>query len=48
MYFIKTNGIAVEDSFKEGNVGVATGKLAGAMNNASSGVIDAGLGNDIV
>lgn len=47
MYFIETNGVAVEDSFKEGNIGVATGKLAGAMNNASSGVVDAGLGNDI-
>ena len=47
MYFIQVNGIAVEDSFKEGNIGVATGKLAGAMNNASSGVVDAGLGNDI-
>ena len=44
---MKVNGIAVEDSFKEGNVGMATGKLAGAMNNASSGVIDATLGNDI-
>lgn len=47
MYFIEVNGVAIEDSFKEGNVGMATGKLAGAMNNASSGVIDAGLGNDI-
>lgn len=47
MYYIKVNGIAAEDSFKEGNVGVATGKLAGAMNNASSGVIDASLGNEI-
>lgn len=47
MYYINVNGIAVEDSFKEGNVGVATGKLAGAMNNASSGVIDASLGNEI-
>ena len=47
MYFIEVNGIAIEDSFKEGNIGVATGKLAGAMNNASSGVVDAGLGNDI-
>jgi len=47
MYFIEVNGVAIEDSFKEGNVGVATGKLAGAMNNASSGVVDAGLGNDI-
>ena len=47
MYFIEVNGVAIEDSFKEGNIGMATGKLAGAMNNASSGVIDAGLGTDI-
>lgn len=47
MYYIKVNNIAAEDSFKEGNIGVATGKLAGAMNNASSGVIDASLGNEI-
>ena len=47
MYYINVNNIAAEDSFKEGNVGVATGKLAGAMNNASSGVIDASLGNEI-
>lgn len=47
MYFAKVNNIAVVDSFKEGNVGAATGKLAGALNNASSGVIDAELGNII-
>lgn len=47
MYFAKTNNIAVVDSFKEGNIGAATGKLAGALNNASSGVIDAELGNII-
>lgn len=47
LYYINVNNIAVEDSFKEGNVGVATGKLAGAMNNASNGVIDASLGNEI-
>lgn len=47
LYYINVNGIAVEDSFKEGNIGMATGKLAGAMNNASSGVIDASLGNEI-
>lgn len=47
MYFAKTNNIAVIDSFKEGNIGAATGKLAGALNNASSGVIDAELGNII-
>lgn len=47
LYFAKTNNIAVVDSFKEGNVGAATGKIAGALNNASSGVIDAELGNSI-
>lgn len=47
MYFAKVNGIAVIDSFKEGNIGAATGKLAGALNNASSGVIDAEFGNSI-
>ena len=47
MYYARTNNIAVVDSFKEGNIGAATGKLAGAMNNASSGVIDAELGNII-
>lgn len=47
LYYAKTNGLAVTDSFKEGNIGAATGKLAGAMNNASSGVIDAEFGNSI-
>ena len=47
LYFAKKNSIAVVDSFKEGNIGAATGKLAGALNNASSGVIDAELGNSI-
>lgn len=47
MYYARTNNIAVVDSFKEGNIGAATGKLAGALNNASSGVIDAELGNSI-
>lgn len=47
MYYIKTMGIAVEDSFNEGNYGAATGKIAGGMNNASSGVIDASIGSDI-
>ena len=47
MYFAKTNNIAVVDSFKEGNVGAATGVLSGALNNASSGVIDAEMGNSI-
>ena len=47
LYFAKKNNIAVIDSFKEGNVGASTGKLSGALNNASSGVIDAELGNSI-
>lgn len=47
LYYAKTNSLAVEDSFKEGNVGVATGKLAGSLNNASSGVINAEIGNSI-
>lgn len=47
MYYAKVNGLAVVDSFKEGNIGAATGKLAGALNNASSGVIDAEFGNSI-
>ncbi len=47
LYYAKINKIAVIDSFKEGNIGASTGKLAGALNNASSGVLDAELGNSI-
>jgi hypothetical protein len=47
LFFAKSNGLAIEDSFREGNIGAATGKLAGALNNASSGVIDAEFGNSI-
>lgn len=47
IYYAKANGLAVEDSFREGNIGASSGKLAGALNNASSGVIDAELGNSI-
>ena len=47
LYFAKTCGIAVEDSFNEGDYGASTGKLAGGLNNASTGVIDAELGNTI-
>lgn len=47
MYFAKVNNLAVVDSFKEGNIGASTGKLAGGLNNASSGVIDASMGNEI-
>lgn len=47
LYYINVNNIAAEDSFKEGDYGAATGKLAAGLNNASSGVIDASLGNEI-
>ena len=47
MYYAKHNNIAVIDSFKEGNIGASMGKLAGGLNNASNGVIDAELGNII-
>lgn len=47
LHYLVTHGLAVKDSFKEGDVGAATGKLAGGLNNASSGVIDASLGNEI-
>lgn len=47
LYYAKINGLYISDSFKEGNTGAATGKLAGALNNASSGVIDADWGNNI-
>lgn len=47
LYHAKINHIAVVDSFKEGNGGAAQGKLAGALNNQTSGVIDAEQGNYI-
>jgi len=47
LHYAKINKIAVVDSFKEGNIGAATGKLSGMMNNQSSGVIDAETGNFI-
>ena len=47
LYFAKNNSLAVVDSFKEGDIGAATGKIVGALNNASSGIIDAELGNSI-
>jgi hypothetical protein len=39
LHFATVNGIAVIDSFKEGNKGNATGKLAGNMNN-TKGYLD--------
>ena len=34
-------------SFKEGITGASTGKLAGALNNASKGMIETNIGNYI-
>ena len=47
MYYARTAHIAVKDSFKEGNIGAATGKLAGAFAANSRGAIDAETGNYI-
>lgn len=47
MYYAKVNHIIVEDSFKEGSIGAASGKLAGAMNNASTGGLSLDQGNYI-
>lgn len=47
MYYAKTFNLAVVNSFNAGKEGPATGKLAGALNNNSNGVIDAELGNSI-
>ena len=47
LYYAKTMGMAVKDSFNEGTIGAATGKLAGGLNNASKGVIQASDANTI-
>ena len=47
LYFARKDKIAVTNSFNEGKIGAATGKLAGALNNASNGVIDLDEGNTI-
>ena len=47
MYFARSNKVLIKDSFNEGNKGAATGKLAGGLNNASKGYIDADWGNSI-
>ena len=46
LYYMKQDGIAVIDSFKEGNKGNATGKLAGGF-NTTGGSIDLETGNYI-
>lgn len=47
LYYAKVNHLAVVDSFKEGTIGASTGKLAGALNNASRGIIETNIGNYI-
>jgi len=47
LHFIMVNGVVVENSWNEGDVGAATGRLAASLNNASNGVVDASLGTEI-
>lgn len=47
MYFARVNKVLIKDSFNEGNKGASTGKLAGGLNNASKGYIDADWGQSI-
>lgn len=47
MFYLRKNHIAVKDSFKEGNVGAATGKLAGNFAANSRGIIGNDNGNII-
>ena len=47
LYFAKINHIGVVDSFKEGDIGVAQGKLAGSLNNNTKGMISSNIGNYI-
>ena len=46
LYFIEQDNISVVDSFKEGNKGQATGKLAGNFNTSGRG-LDMEVGNSI-
>ena len=47
LYFAKVNHIAIKNSFNEGKKGAATGKLYGAMNNNTTGVVDASVSTEI-
>lgn len=47
LYFAKVNHIAIKNSFNEGRKGSATGKLYGAMNNNTTGVVDASVSQEI-
>lgn len=48
LYHARVNGLVVVNSFNEGNVGAAKGKLAGGLNNAMSGTVDAELSQTIM
>lgn len=47
MYFARANKVLIKDSFKEGDKGASLGKIAGGLNNASKGYIDADWGSSI-
>ena len=47
MYFARANKVLIKDSFNEGSKGAATGKLAGGLNNATKGYVDADWGQSI-
>lgn len=47
LLYAKNNKLAIKDSFKEGNVGQATGKLAGNFNASSRGIMQTNDGNYI-
>lgn len=47
MYYARKSGIAVVDSFKEGNRGMAKGKLAGAVGNTTGRVFEQKIGDFI-
>ena len=47
LHFAKVNHLWIKNSFNEGKKGAATNKIAGAMNNNSTGVIDASVSTEI-
>lgn len=47
MYYARENNLVVKNSFEEGKKGPAMGKLAGALNNNSKGVIPFDMGQTI-
>lgn len=47
LHFAKVNHLYIKNSFNEGKKGAATGKLAGSLNNNSTGVIDASVNTEI-